>query len=299
MYCLSLLSGTTTGQFGRFHCRGLRLSDVKSAAHVIIKVRLAGLQPIYYVNTNGYISCLIFTFRAGRTVWKSHFRKVYCTMARGVARGPGSVSCLHSYTSWQNTMIINYTLSRLRTGLYFAGLLKVVWDFLLRYDASSVGNGPRRFDGIYCRHLLGGMGPKRSVIRLPFDAATYPRRTESSAAPLRAPLKVTQINWCKNNILAEWGSHLFSYCSVVFLSLPANEFVIHVLFEDSVTTWKVLCIVCVWKWWMESESVLCLLRRNTSWMQPMFSSHVNTRQVVEWIADSNVSKKHIVTGCKI
>lgn len=98
---------------------------------------------------------------------------------------------------WQNTMIINYTLSRLRTDVYFAGLVKVIWDFLLGYDASSVGSGSRSFDGIYCRHLLGGMGPKRSVIRLPIDAASYPRRTESSVAPLRASQKLRKLTGVK------------------------------------------------------------------------------------------------------
>jgi len=81
--------------------------------------------------------------------------------------------------------------------MYFTGLVKIVCDFLLGYDASSVGNGPRRFDGICFRHLLGGMGPKRSVILLPIDAASYPRRTESSAAPLRAPQKLRRLTGVK------------------------------------------------------------------------------------------------------
>jgi len=81
--------------------------------------------------------------------------------------------------------------------VYFTGLFKVVWDFLLGYDASSVCNGPRRFDGIYYRHLLGGMGPQRSVIRLPNDAASYTRRTESSAAPLRTPQRLRRVTGVK------------------------------------------------------------------------------------------------------
>ena len=88
-------------------------------------------------------------------------------------------------------------LSWLRTEGYFTGLVTVVGQFLLGCDAYSVGNGPRRFDGIYCRHLLGGMGPKGSVIRLPIDAASYSRRTESSAAPLRAPQNLRRLTGVK------------------------------------------------------------------------------------------------------
>jgi hypothetical protein len=144
------------------------------------------------------------------------------------------------------------------------------------------------------------MNPKRSVIRLPIDAASYPRRTESSASPLRKPQKLTQVSCYKSNILVEWCSNFFSCCFVVFLRLQGNEFVLHALFKDAATTWNMLSIVCV-KWWIESESILYLLSRYMSWMNPIvvLSSNVNTLQVVECIENSNISKKHVVTLSKI
>ena len=58
------------------------------------------------------------------------------------------VSYLQHYSSWQNTVIINYTLQKLRADGYFTGLVKVVGDFLLGYDGCSVSGGTRRFDRI-------------------------------------------------------------------------------------------------------------------------------------------------------
>lgn len=161
---------------------------MKSAAYVIVSHgSLVCRQYIIWTQ----MATLIFTLRAGRTVWKSHFRKVYCTMARSVARW--ARECL------MPTLIKLLTII-LCQGWGWTGVLPG-WLTLLGisfwgYDASSVGSGPPTFRWNLPPSSSGWDGPQR--IR---NTITHWRSVTSSkngilSCTAASTSKFMQVNWC-------------------------------------------------------------------------------------------------------
>jgi hypothetical protein len=94
-------------------------------------------------------------------------------------------------------MILNDILSRLRTDGYFTGWLRLLgislWDMTLLQWVKDPDVSVESSAVIF----WAGWATKGSIIRLPIDAASYPRTTESSAAPLRAPQKLRRLTGVK------------------------------------------------------------------------------------------------------